>query len=246
MSSSHKRIIKLRRPVTGLTIVSSQGGNGAVDVLETISGDTDKPVVENVSPAIPPSVTIGEEELENIRSEAYKAGRQEGLETGSTQALAEIEKALKMLHNLTETIEQHQQLVFGHSEEACLALLFAMSEKIVGALNTPQQDVIRSTLRRVLKVAEIAGRVKILVSPQDLQSVREMENELRQHLPDLKEMSIIDDETIASGGCVIETDLGKVDARVQTQLNEMVDNLQKLYQEMAQSNGDQIPEPGLN
>ncbi len=227
-----KRVIKLKRPISQVVVVPANHVNPDQAMPpETIP----QTVIEE--PPAPPSlpenaVILTEDELQQERDAAYQQGLRDGEAFGFQNATEQLRQSLDMLSGLVEHITQHQAHIFTHSESYCLELIFAMTEKIVGVLSDQQKNLVQEVLRRVLKEAEISGKVKILVHPQNLADIRSIEGELRQTLPDLKELGLVADESIAPGGCVIETGLGKVDARINTQLNEMVDKLRKLFHEL--------------
>nr|NIS39005.1 hypothetical protein [Candidatus Saccharibacteria bacterium]NIV73019.1 hypothetical protein [Calditrichia bacterium]NIW80651.1 hypothetical protein [Calditrichia bacterium] len=95
-----------------------------------------------------------------------------------------------------------------------------------------QKELIKETLSKVLRESESAAKIKIIINPQDLQAVQELEPQLRQHLPDLQELGIVSDESVTCGGCIVETNLGKLDGRIEPQLNELTRQLKKIYQDL--------------
>lgn len=237
MSSLPKRVIKLKRPISQVVVVPANH----VTTTEVMPPET-APQTAFEEPSPPPPVpenviTLTEDELQQERDAAYQQGLRDGEAFGFQNATDQLRQSFDMLSNLVDNITQHQAHIFTHSESYCLELIFAMTEKIVGVLSDQQKNLVQEVLRRVLKEAEISGKVKILVNPQNLADIRSIEGELRQMLPDLKELGLVADQSIAPGGCVIETGLGKVDARINTQLNEMVDKLRKLFHELEADEG---------
>ena len=47
------------------------------------------------------------------------------------------------------------------------------------------------------------------------------EEEIRRLFLDAKTITFVEDESIQPGGCIIETDLGRIDARLETRLDLM-------------------------
>ncbi len=227
-SSANRRIIKLSRPISRVVLVPAD--DDPVPIYENESLAEAVPPQPQEAPE--PEVRLTEAALEEIRQEAFQQGVQQGMQQAAEAFQQEFQNAFDFLQNTINALQQGQQAIFQQSEETVLELLIAMTEKIVGALNEPQAKVIEHTLHKVLKTADIAGRVKVLVNPTEIEYLKNVENELRMQFPDLKELGIIPDESIAIGGCVIETDLGKIDARVNTQLTEMADKLRKLFSEL--------------
>ncbi len=227
-SSVNRRIIKISRPISRVVLVPADDEPVPIYEKEPVAKET-APPQENSEP----EVRLTETALEEIRQEAFQQGVQQGMQQAAEAYQQEFQNAFDFLQKTINALQQGQQAIFQQSETAVLELVIAMTEKIVGALNQPQAKVIEHTLYKVLKTADIAGRVKVLVHPTEIEYLRKVENELRMQFPDLKELGIVPDESIAIGGCVIETDLGKIDSRVTTQLTEMADKLRKLFNELS-------------
>ena len=56
------------------------------------------------------------------------------------------------------------------------------------------------------------------MNPADLQFINETKYQLSNLIADVNSVTIEAEENIQSGGCVIETDLGQIDARIEKQL----------------------------
>ena len=147
MSSSHRRIIKMKRPISRVVVVPTHGQNTQLDVMDGSPADflethpdmlTEIP---DVAPE-PPGVRISEEALEQIRAEAYDQGLQDGAQHAAEEARRHLDKTFQTLNGMIDTIAQHQQIIYRHSEAGCVELVFAMVEKVVGALDHSQKQTI--------------------------------------------------------------------------------------------------------
>jgi flagellar assembly protein FliH len=56
------------------------------------------------------------------------------------------------------------------------------------------------------------------MNPGDLQFINETKYQLSHLAADVNSVTIEAEESIQSGGCIIETDLGEIDARIEKQL----------------------------
>ena len=79
------------------------------------------------------------------------------------------------------------------------------------------QNVVRNAIRRVTDKSQ----VRIRVSVGDAGTVREMRDDLLAVLDGLQNLEIVDDRRVGPGGCVIETQAGTIDAKIETQLAEV-------------------------
>ena len=74
-------------------------------------------------------------------------------------------------------------------------------------------DLIRQALH-----AAIGQKIMILVNPKDLEEVKKNQVNLMQALDASKTLQIRADEKVAPHGCLIETEIGTIDAQLATQL----------------------------
>jgi flagellar assembly protein FliH len=56
------------------------------------------------------------------------------------------------------------------------------------------------------------------MSPSDLQFIKETHSQLSNMIENIDNVTLEAAENIQSGGCIIETDLGEIDARIEKQL----------------------------
>lgn len=233
MSSSPKRVIKLKRPISEVVVVPAgrTGQKASVGQIRILNAQQQSDMGKETTPG-DDEIKLTKTAMQQERDAAYENGLREGEARGFENATAQLQHASQTLTNLIASINENQQQTIKQSETFCLSLIFSMVEKIVSTMSEQQKELVQVVLMRVLKEAEVAGRVKILVNPRDLASIQEMEGELRHHIPDLKELGVSADESVAAGGCIIDTDMGKLDASINTQLKEMTDKLHKLYQEL--------------
>jgi flagellar assembly protein FliH len=56
------------------------------------------------------------------------------------------------------------------------------------------------------------------MSPSDLQFINEIKHQFSNLISHIDDVTFEAEESIQSGGCIIETDLGEIDARIDKQL----------------------------
>ena len=56
------------------------------------------------------------------------------------------------------------------------------------------------------------------MSPTDLQFIKETRTQLSNMIENIEHVTLEAAENIQSGGCIVETDLGEIDARIEKQL----------------------------
>ena len=65
----------------------------------------------------------------------------------------------------------------------------------------------------------------VRVNIADLQLTTEHAKDFIEAAETAKKLSIVEDSSVDRGGCVIETDFGEIDARIQSQLHELEEKI---------------------
>ncbi|MGE5314477.1 MAG: FliH/SctL family protein [Acidobacteriota bacterium] len=161
-------------------------------------------------------------------AEAYAKGVADGRDEAAAQASGDYEAykahaAARCEEFMTAIGEQHAALR-NTVEETVIALALEIGSRVVKReieLSSPIIAQIRDALRRILGVE----KVRIKINRQDEELVRAQKTELHQAADSVKEFVLDIDEKITPGGCILESELGNVDARIETQLRQIEDAL---------------------
>ncbi len=136
-------------------------------------------------------------EADAVREEARRAGRAEG-EEDAARALLEATRARAHIDSGTE--------------RAVVELAMAAARRIVAEELSLAPERIRAIVDDVLARARRAHRITVRVHPDDVAGLSGI------GARDGLEASIEADASIARGGCVVTTDLGELDARIEVRL----------------------------
>ena len=155
-----------------------------------------------------------------LRQRAYQEGFHKGYEDGSAEGRRRMEEVLRRLEAILKTLEGAREQIFRGAEEEILELAMAIAKKILRReLQTDREAVLRTLREAISRVTE-GDVVKIFLSPDDIELVREHRAELLEGAEG-KGVVLRADRGIMPGGCFIETDFGHVDARIESQLLEI-------------------------
>ncbi len=144
-----------------------------------------------------------QEEMERSRKQGEQRGYQEGL----TQALEYLNK----LHALREKM-------FEDMEPQVVKLSFSIAEKIVGQQIEENKMAILGIVKQALDAA-IGYKVLVRLNPSDYEKIKSQEAQLLAKVESTRTISFKADETVKVGGCMVESEVGAIDAQLDTQLN---------------------------
>jgi len=156
------------------------------------------------------------EETSILRDRAYR----EGME----KSLAEFEQ------NLLEALEIRER-VWRETERDLLRLAVRLAEKIIGREIKTDKKTVTEMVAAALQNARQQEKLTVRVNPSDLSLIEE---EREKFLPSTRARFIdfVADPRVSSGGCLIESEVGTIDARLETQLRVLERAL------LAQSEGE--------
>ncbi len=149
-------------------------------------------------------------EAQAAADDIREAARAQGYEDG----LAEVNDLLVRFRD-----EREQKLLEHKADMVGLAVRVA--GKILGREIEERPETFTDLVIRAVRGIRHEKRIQIRVHPDDLALARAGLDRLRVEVGPGKEIEIREDRAVTGGGCVVETDLGIIDARLETQLRTL-------------------------
>lgn len=204
----------------------------------TPSQSEQSPQVEPSAPTPTPSVDadaqrtqalveqVRQSILAQIKSDADAArelGRQRGLQEGRAAGREESQQAfaaeLARIRSISARLSGALAAGIGDQEDLAVAIAFEAVCKVLGAAAITEEGV-RAHVRQAAAHAKNKESVVVRLHAADLSALRDA-GALNTVLPPGQAVSWVADDSIELGGCVVETDGGGLDARLETQLERI-------------------------
>ena len=142
------------------------------------------------------------EDAENLRAEAYRDG---------------VEKAVTEFEQNLLEVREIRERVWRETEQDLLRLSIRLTEKILGRELKSDKKAVADIVATALQNARQQEKLTVRVNPVDLPIVeKEIENLTRTGR--VRFMDFVADPRVSEGGCLIESEVGTIDARLETQL----------------------------
>lgn len=153
-------------------------------------------------------------ELEALEEEARRRGFAEGRRAGEEAARAEFTSLVAAARAYADEVRRA-------NATAAVTLARRMAEKIVGRAVELAPEALGDVVTAALAASRAAeGRVAVRVNPRDRAAIERERPRLAARLPAL-EIQIVDDPEVEPSGCMVETPVGRLDARLSTQLDAL-------------------------
>jgi len=168
------------------------------------------------------------EEVEGIRQEAYNEGfaigEKEGFHSTSIKVRQEAETALTAKLQALETLmlnlfdpiaEQDTQI-----EKSLVGLVQHITRQVIQRELAIDSSQIEHVMREALKLLPLGvGNVRLYINPQDFALVKALRERHEET------WRIVEDEALLPGGCRVETEHSRIDATVETRIQQAMAKL---------------------
>ncbi len=163
---------------------------------------------------------IKEAELKvsEIEHEAYKRGYDAGREEGYKEGQAEVMRLIDRLGTIVSTAVDIRDDIIRSSEKLMTEMILMIARKVIKDEIVERREVVINNIKEALQRVKDRDRIDIRVNFADLDMTTAHKDELIKMMESLKKVNIYEDSRVERGGCIIETDVGAVDARISTQL----------------------------
>ncbi|HOJ37213.1 MAG TPA: FliH/SctL family protein [Ignavibacteriales bacterium] len=161
---------------------------------------------------------------------------QEGFEDGYNKAKAELEESFNQdlqttideFNNILQEIQNQLSVYDKIFEPLVIETALFIAKKIIKR-ELDENSIIEENLRAALKKVFGANSILIKLNSEDYELIINRTN-LKNEIENFNKIKFEIDDNLLRGDCVIETDIGNVDAKITTQMEELVTNLRlKIY-----------------
>jgi type III secretion protein L len=151
-------------------------------------------------------------------AEAFEAEKQRGYEQGILEGRQE--HAEQILDTVLRSIEYIEGL-----EKGVSALVGEALRKILGAL--PPEELMAGVVRQSLALVRGQKQVVLRVSPADEEAAKARLAEIMRDYSSIAFVDVQSDGRLAPGACILQSEMGIIDAGVETQIRAIVNTLEK-------------------
>ena len=160
-------------------------------------------------------------------SDGERGGYEQGERAGGEAVRTHLESVLQSLGRLLEELESLRRREARNFEKELVELVLDVARKVVGQEVTAQPDAVVHLLRDALGRIEHSGPLTIRMNPLDLDRLTGAQPQLLQGLADPGRVRFESDAGISAGGCLIVSDAGDIDARVEQRFRIVAEALRE-------------------
>jgi len=183
-------------------------------------------------------IELEKEEIQRQVQSAYDKGFEDG-QQATQMALAEdfnkLEDWVRRIDKVTENLIQEFSDKIKDLKNAIVPIAIKVAEHILRSEIRANPAVIENQVAKALEVLDNEKIFKIKLNPEDIEILENINSRLLSD-PKLDSVEIVPDASIKHGGCIIEAEIGQIDATIEAQLKKIESALSNLANEISEEN----------
>ena len=158
---------------------------------------------------------------ENAHQEGFEAGRQEGLEN-ITQ---ELQDKIIAINDFAKSEFEIKKNIIKSAHLDIIKLIIEISQKVCSKSLELDDNILKEITKNAIQALKEKENITIIINPMMAEKIYAISDELKEKIPQLSSIKIIEDNCVSPDGTIVESPLSRVDCRVKSQINEIADKL---------------------
>jgi flagellar assembly protein FliH len=170
-------------------------------------------------PASAPEPPNSGPDLAQLEKSAYENGFRQGEKAGMEIAERKVDAVMRRYAEAIFEIGKVKPMLYSQVEREVVKLALEVAKKIVHREIHADREIVQTLVKVALSHVADKSAVTIHVSPFDYEFLLERRAELSQG--DGRDIALLSDKSIERGGCLIQTECGEIDARIDEEFREV-------------------------
>ena len=157
--------------------------------------------------------------------EFIERGRQEGFQ----RITEEMQDIVLTVDKFAESQFEVKRNIIKSAYLDIVKLVVEISRKVCSKSLELDETILQEITQNAISALKDKENITIIVNPQMAETIYGISEELKEKIPQLASIKIIEDNSVSPDGTIVESPLSRVDCRISSQINEISEKLmQKL------------------
>jgi len=161
---------------------------------------------------------------ETAEKEAREKGYAEGFKQGELDAKEEFKPFLETTQNIIQELSGFRKKMYSKVEREMIEMVISLVKKVIHFELSTREDSVQDMIRLAVQSVLDKESMTIQINPRDKEYAESFRPELQHMFGEIKNITFEPQTGIERGGCIIETNFGTVDARMD-KLGEQIDKI---------------------
>ncbi len=176
------------------------------------SPEPSPPPIEPATPAV---------DLAQLEKTAYEHGFRQGEKAGTEMAERKMETVARRYADSILEVAKLKPSLYAQVEKDVVKLAVEVAKKIVHREIQADREIILTLVKVALSHVAEKSAVTVHLHPADYSFILEHRASLADGTDNGQEVMLLADKSIDRGGCLIQTEVGDIDARIEEEFREV-------------------------
>ncbi|MHB1545964.1 MAG: FliH/SctL family protein [bacterium] len=189
--------------------------------LESVPSSLQKFIISYIESYKYKTAISYEEKEREVFEEARKKGYSKGFGEGKKDALKSMEEGIRNIFKAAESIEKFKNELYEDVKQDVINLSLKIAKTIVKAETAADSGLIVQIIADAVNKSSDSVNFAICLNPGDYAVLNKNPEALNHFITKETNINFIPDANLLGGEVIIKTDFGEIDARVETQIEQI-------------------------
>lgn len=162
---------------------------------------------------------------ENARKEGYDDGNKQGYEDGTNS----LQEKFMALETFTQSQFDLKHNIIKSAQLDIVELVIAIARKVCQKTLENDIDVLKNMTIESINRLKDKETITITINPELAEKIYSISDELKEAIPKLQNIKVIEDENVSADGTIVESLLSRVDNRLKIQIDQIADKFMSTH-----------------
>lgn len=192
------------------------------------------------------SIQKANEESVAIKEQAEKDGFEAGHKDGFEHAIKEMEDKFLANEIFAKSQFDIKHNIVKSAELDIVSLVISIANKVCLKFFEKDEEILKNITVAAIKKLKDKESITITINPELAGKIYSISDELKEKIPQLETIKIIEDINVSPDGTIVESLLSRVDSRLKSQIGEIAEQLMNEYYSIINTDNKEIEEESEN
>lgn len=209
--------IKIQEALAKEKEIIRQGELKAQEILENAQRQGEELIEKAVAEA--------NSQVDEITQKAHQEGFDAGYQEGFAKITEEMENQIVSIDNFAKSNFDIKNNIIKSASLDIINLVVEIAQKVCSKSLELDDNILKEITQNAIMALKDKENITIIINPEMAEKIYAISEELKEQIPQLSSIKIIEDNSVSPDGTIVESPLSRVDSRVRSQINEISDKL---------------------
>lgn len=164
-------------------------------------------------------------EVDSIKNQAHAEGFEAGRQEGLRDITNELSDKIIAVDDFAQSHFDLKRNIIKSASLDIVSLVIEIAQKVCSRSLELDDNILKEITENAIMALKDKEDITIIVNPLMAEKIYAISDELRERIPQLSSIKIIEDNSVSPDGTIVESPLSRVDSRVRSQINEIAEKL---------------------